>query len=240
MKSIQYLFAAACAVLIVTAGAAEARTVQPSRADKHNEKAEKKDEGSKDDRSVVNMQRWSYPLDTCAMCSGKLEAKPVEFVVNGRMVRTCCADCQMKAAKDPTEAFKKIDAGVLAAQKANYPMTMCAATGAKLDDKAVDHVHGTRLVRLANREAVAAFDKDPKAAMTKVDEAYVKAQKDAYSMKTCVVSGEALGSMGEPVDKLYGTTLVRFCCSGCVKTFEKDSDKYMKQLADARAKPPAK
>ena len=28
--------------------------------------------------------------------------------------------------------------------------------------------------------------------------------------------------MGDPIDRLYGTQLVRLCCKGCVKAFQKD------------------
>lgn len=240
MKSVKYILAAACAALIVTAGALQARDDKRAGGDKSAEKTEKKAEAGTDERAIVNAQRWSYPLTTCPISGETLDEKAKSFVVNGRMVRTCCEKCQAQIVKDPTEALKKIDAAVIAAQKPNYPLMTCAATGAKLDDKAFDYVVGTRLVRLANREAIAAFERDPKAAMAKLDEAYIKAQKDTYPMKKCVVSGEALGGMGEPVDKLYGNTLVRFCCSSCIKGFEKDSEKYMKELAEARAKMPAK
>lgn len=245
MKFIKILVPGAIAALVLTTSAVRAynganRAEEPQKHGKEDKKDEKKDEKgpSKEDRAVIQSQRWSYPLNTCAVSGEKLEAKQVEFVVKGRLVRTCCDHCQAEVMKDPTEVFKKLDAAVIAAQKASYPLTTCAVTGNKLDDKAVDFVWGTRLVRLANRDAVAAFEKDTKAAMAKVDEAYVKAQVAAYPLKKCVVSGEALGGMGEPVDKLYGTTLVRFCCSSCVKSFEKDPDTYLKEIADA--KKPAK
>jgi hypothetical protein len=191
-----------------------------------------------DDKVVIQTQRWSYPLATCPISGEKLGAKPTEFVVEGRMVRTCCGDCKAEIVKSPAAAIKKIDAAVVAEQKAGYPLTTCAVTDAKLDDKAVDYVWGTRLVRLANADAVKAFQKDPKTAMAKVDAAYVKAQTAAYPLQTCVVTGEKLGGMGAPYDRLYGTTLVRFCCSGCTADFEKDPQTYMKKIADA--KKPAK
>lgn len=233
-RTMLFLVPAALMALVVTTGVSQARH-DDTREDKH-EKSEKKEAkaDSADDKAIVQSQRWSYPLTTCPVSGEKLEAKHVDFVVKGRMVRTCCDHCQAEIVKDPTEVIKKLDAAVIAAQKAGYPLTTCAATNAKLDDKAVDYVWGTRLVRLANKEAIAAFEKDPKAAMAKIDEAYIKAQSANYPLKKCVVSGEALGGMGEPVDKLYGTTLVRFCCSSCVKSFEKDPDSYMKEIAAAR------
>lgn len=238
--AMKFLVPAAVVALIVTTGVTHAR-LDDKRGDKHEkadkpEKPEKKDAkgGSAEDKAIIQSQHWSYPLTTCPISGEKLEAKHVDFVVKGRLVRTCCDHCQADVMKDPTEAFKKIDAGVIAAEKAGYPLTVCAATGAKLDDKAVDYVWGTRLVRLANHDAIAAFEKDPKAAMAKIDEAYIKAQVATYPLKKCVVSNEALGGMGEPVDKLYGTTLVRFCCNSCVKSFEKDPDTYLKEIAEAR------
>lgn len=206
------------------------------KADKHAEgdKKEAKSEAKADDKAILQAQRWSYPLATCPISGEKLEDKHVDFVVAGRMVRTCCDDCKAKVTKDPSEAFKKIDAAVIADQKASYPMTTCPVSGEKLGDKAVDKVWGTRLVRFCCADCVKEFEKDPKPVMAKVDEAYIKAQRETYPMKKCIVSGEELGGMGEPVEKLYGTTLVRFCCNSCVRSFEKEGEKFMKELAAAR------
>jgi hypothetical protein len=185
------------------------------------------------DPDIVRAQKPSYPLKTCAVSGEALGSmgEPVDYTVKGRLVRLCCKGCTKELDKDPSAAFEKIDEAVVAAQKPSYPLTTCAATGAKLDDKAIDHVHGTRLVRLANREAIAQFEKDPKAAMAKVDKALIEAQRPNYKLKTCVVSEEPLGGeMGEPVDYLYGTKLVRFCCKSCVRMFEKSPEQYVKAL----------
>jgi len=45
---------------------------------------------------------------------------------------------------------------------------------------------------------------------------------DAYSLSTCPITGKKLGSMGDPVVKLYDGREVRYCCGGCIKKFEKD------------------
>ena len=45
---------------------------------------------------------------------------------------------------------------------------------------------------------------------------------DAYAFETCQITGKKLGSMGDPVVKLYGGREVRYCCGGCTKKFEKD------------------
>ena len=190
------------------------------------------------DAAIVRAQKPSYPLETCVVSGEKLGemGAPVEHVVEGRLVRLCCAGCAKDVAKAPAAAFAKIDTAVVAAQKRSYPLTTCPVTGEKLGDAAVDHVHGTRLVRLANREAVAAFGKDPQPAMAKVDKALIEAQRPGYPAKTCVVSDEAFGGeMGDPVEMLYGTRLVRLCCKSCVRSFEKEPAAYLAKI-DASAK----
>jgi len=212
----------------------DAKGEKHADGDKKEAKADTKADAKPDDKAILVAQHWSYPLTTCPISGEKLDDKHVDFVVAGRMVRTCCDDCKAKVMKDPTEAFKKIDAAVIADQKAAYPLTTCPISNEKLGDKAVDKVWGTRLVRFCCADCAKEFDKDPKATMAKVDAAYIQAQKAAYPLKKCIVSGEELGGMGEPVEKLYGTTLVRFCCASCARSFEKDGDKYMKELAAAR------
>lgn len=188
------------------------------------------------DRAAWNVQRFSYPLDTCVVSGEKLGLKPTEFVVEGRLVRTCCGDCRKQVETSPGDAFAKIDAAVIAAQKQGYPLDVCAVSGAKLDEKALDRVVGTKLVRVANEEAATKLTAEPKPALAKLDAAYVKAQLASYPLKTCVITDEPLGTpeMGEPVDAIYGTQLVRFCCAGCIKSFEKKADVYLAKITDAR------
>ncbi|MDB4798149.1 hypothetical protein OAH36_00970 [Verrucomicrobia bacterium] len=59
------------------------------------------------------------------------------------------------------------------------------------------------------------------------------AQKAAYPLKTCVVGGESLGSMGDPVEFVHEGRLVQFCCEGCIDDFKKDSTKYLAKLDQA-------
>jgi hypothetical protein len=57
--------------------------------------------------------------------------------------------------------------------------------------------------------------------------------KPAYPLTTCVVSGEKLGAMGDPVIMMYEGREVRLCCSNCEKEFKADPAKFMKKLDDA-------
>lgn len=50
---------------------------------------------------------------------------------------------------------------------------------------------------------------------------------DPWPLDSCIVSGEKLGEMGEPIIKLHEGREFRFCCKGCVGKFEKDPAKYV-------------
>lgn len=73
-------------------------------------------------------------------------------------------------------------------------------------------------------------------AKTPEEKAKAEALIPAYPLKTCLVSGDELGGMGETVNALYGDRLIRFCCKGCVKSFNKNPSKFLPKL-DAAVKP---
>lgn len=51
-----------------------------------------------------------------------------------------------------------------------------------------------------------------------------------YPLDTCIVTGNALGSMGDPITKVYDGQEVKFCCKPCVEEFEADPSAFLKQL----------
>ena len=62
-----------------------------------------------------------------------------------------------------------------------------------------------------------------------------------YPLKTCLVSNESLGSMGDAfayVHRSPGHTerVVFMCCEGCVDDFKQDPAKFLKKVDDAAAK----
>lgn len=61
------------------------------------------------------------------------------------------------------------------------------------------------------------------------------AQSEEYPLDACVVSGEKLGAMGDPIVITHEGREVRFCCAGCVPTFKAEPAKYLAKL-DAVAK----
>jgi len=62
------------------------------------------------------------------------------------------------------------------------------------------------------------------------------AQADGYPLKTCPVSGEVLGKMGDPYPIKYQGKTVKLCCSKCIKEFNSDPAKYMAILEEAEKK----
>ena len=55
-----------------------------------------------------------------------------------------------------------------------------------------------------------------------------------YPLKVCVVSGEKLGSMGNPHVIKHEGTEVQFCCKSCVKDFTADPKKFVAKIEAAR------
>jgi hypothetical protein len=57
-----------------------------------------------------------------------------------------------------------------------------------------------------------------------------------YPLKTCLVTGEDLGGMGDPYVFTYKDREIKLCCKGCLKKFEKEPAKYVKKLDEAEKK----
>jgi YHS domain-containing protein len=63
-----------------------------------------------------------------------------------------------------------------------------------------------------------------------------KKESKPYPLKTCVVSGDKLGEMGDPYVYEYKGREIKLCCKNCVKDFNKNPSKYLKKLDEAEAK----
>jgi len=61
------------------------------------------------------------------------------------------------------------------------------------------------------------------------------AQVKAYPVDWCIVSGEKLGLMGDPVSKTYQGQEVNFCCKHCIEEFEKTPAAYLAKIDSAAA-----
>lgn len=187
------------------------------------------------DPDIIAAQLMHYPIDTCIVMGAELGSMgdPINVVHNGRLVRLCCEGCIDGFAEDPDQVMVNLDAAIVTAQLDSYPLDTCVISGAKLGSmgEPINVFHENRLARLCCAGCIDAFSAAPAAAMSKVDAAYAEAQREAYPLDTCVVAGGKLGSMGEPVEIVAGTQLVRFCCAGCLPGFKADPQKFLLKLS---------
>lgn len=57
-----------------------------------------------------------------------------------------------------------------------------------------------------------------------------------YPLSTCIISGEKLGSMGDPVELIKNGQQVKFCCKRCIPDFENEPEKFLKEIEAAAGK----
>jgi len=51
-----------------------------------------------------------------------------------------------------------------------------------------------------------------------------------YPLDECIVTGNELGSMGDPTSLVHDGQEVKFCCAPCEKKFIANPEKYLKRL----------
>jgi len=183
-----------------------------------------------------------YTLSTCIVSGEKLGSmgEPVVKKIDGREVRFCCGGCIRTFEKSKDEYLKKIDEQIIKDQEPLYPLKTCVVETDDLlfdaDGKftGVNYVHNNRLIRFCCGECIEGFKADPDKFIAKLNEAVAKQQGEDYPLMTCPVSGEALGSMGKPIEKVVANRLVRFCCSGCTKELEKNPAAVIAKIDEAR------
>jgi hypothetical protein len=189
--------------------------------------------------AAMMFQKACYPLKTCAVCGHELDKKTVDSMVDKHLVAVCSDGCKAGIEAKKAEIIKKIDDGVIAAQKAAYPLEKCPISGEKLGGMGdpVDHVVGMRLVRLCCNKCVAAVDANPDETFAKLERAYIASQKGAYKVAVCPVDGTKLEE-GKAMDALYGTQLVRLCSEDCKKTLNRSPHRVLNQLENLKAGKP--
>jgi hypothetical protein len=178
------------------------------------------------DQAIIKAQLPSYPLDGCAISGKKFtkEAPAVDVVVDGRLIRVCCGRCEKKVQADATASIAKIDAAVISAQKPLWPLKACPISGEAMGSMGdpIDMVVGTRYVQLCCKGCIRGVKKDTTKFLAKLDTKLIPELVKTYPGKTCAVSGEELGSMGDTVNMMYGHRLVRLCCKGCLRGYNKN------------------
>ena len=178
---------------------------------------------------IILVQKPTFPFTTCVACNKTLPSTPVEYVKSGRLFRLDSAACQTAVDANFTAFAKKIDDAVIAQQKPTYPLTTSALSGKKLDPSSIDHVFGTRLIRLADAAEVASFDTDPSLGTRKLNEAYIAMQLPTYPYKKDPVNKEDLAGK-TPVKYLWGNKLILFTSSDSIPKFETTPDTFLTLL----------
>lgn len=148
--------------------------------------------------AVIAEQLPTYPLTTCPVSGEDLSAmgKAVDFVYEGRLVRFCCPKCESRFTADPAKYLATIDAAVVQAQAADYPLEVCPVSGNRLGamGEPYEYVHGTRLVRFCCPGCVDEFETDPASFLAKIDAARPDAVGEAPAAKE--QAGEDSGPAG--------------------------------------------
>jgi len=179
-----------------------------------------------------------YLLDVCVVSGEKLGSmgKPIVKMYDGRQIRFCGNGCIKKFEDDSAAYWKKVNEQIVKRQMPFYPLDTCMVTGEELGGEMgvpIDFVHKNRLIRFCCRGCLRDFRQNSNAFIEKLDAAVIASQRERYPPQTCPVSGEALDSMENPVDRVYGNRLVRFCCAGCIKRFEKNPTTYVAAIDKA-------
>lgn len=51
-----------------------------------------------------------------------------------------------------------------------------------------------------------------------------------YTLDTCIVSGDKLGTMGDAVVVVRAGREIKLCCKGCIKDFDSDPAKFLGKI----------
>jgi hypothetical protein len=129
--------------------------------------------------------------------------------------------------------WKKIDEQ----QLAYYPSDTCFVSGDKLGSpemgEPVNYFWRNRLARLCCKGCIKDLNAEPDKYIAKLDGAIIAKQRNKCPLQTCVVSGQTLGSMGEPVETIVANRLARLCCVDCLPKLKATLATRFSNLNDA-------
>lgn len=121
-------------------------------------------------------------------------------------------------------------AASVARQEALYPLTTCLVCEAELDGSASPVWIEERLTRVCGAACAEELRRDPAPRIEALDRAAIAAQLADYPTDQCPIGESPIDSMGGPLDVIVDGRLVRFCCEGCVKPFEREKERYFAAL----------
>ncbi|MCA8972661.1 MAG: hypothetical protein KDC95_22935 [Planctomycetes bacterium] len=213
-----------------------------SKAESHEAQQDAKATSETSQAKAAERVGDAYPFMTCPVSGKKLGSmgKPVVKLYDGREVRYCCNGCPKTFEKDLAKSLATLDEKIVEHQKALYPLEASVVSGMKFDEKLekgpVEFVYGNRLVRVASEKEQATFVAHAAKFLKALDKAVVEAQGDDYPLDSCPISGEKLGSMGRPIDRVVAGRLVRLCCKSCVKKLDQRAPMIVKLVDAQRAR----
>jgi hypothetical protein len=181
-----------------------------------------------------------YTLATCPVTDeklGSMGAAPIRMI-DGREIRVCCKGCFKKIEEDRKKYFDKIDQQMAEDQRSHYPLETCVVMHDTLKkkgkDTAIEYVHNNRLFRLCCKDCIKRVKLNPGKYTMELDKAIRREQGKSYPLDVCPVSGEKLGAMGAPVERIVANRLIKLCCQGCMKKFDENPAKYIAMVDAAR------
>ncbi len=131
------------------------------------------------DKAIAMQQMPFYPVKTCVVSGESLVVKGkdigVNYVYMNRLVRLCCKGCIREFNAEPAGFLKSLDAAVIKAQSADYPLQNCVVlAGSKLGSMGapVEIVVANRLVKFCCGGCRPKFEKDPAAFLVRLDNAW--------------------------------------------------------------------
>jgi hypothetical protein len=181
-----------------------------------------------------------WPLDTCVVSGEKLGSMgdPIIKLHTGREVRFCCGGCVGAFDADPASYLAKADEKIIELQKPFYPLDYCIIdTGESVSgdpEKDSFSVVGNRLFIYCCPPCDEDVRANPAKYIEILDKAVIAKQAETYPLKTCVVSGQPLDSMGGVVNVVIANQLVQLCCAGCKGKVEADPAGTLAKIAEAR------
>ena len=191
---------------------------------------------SADDKALAEAQK------VCPVTGEPLGSMgvPPKITLKGEAVFLCCSICKDKAEADSDKALQAI-ADVKAGYEFFCPMhpqivryrhkekcPICSMPLSKKKREDTNQLPAAALGTLSPED----FPKI-RASLEKLSPAD---QKAAEAQWLCPVQGDVLGSMGVPVKVTLNGTPVFLCCKACVAEAQKNPDKTLKAVADAKAK----
>jgi len=137
---------------------------------------------------------------------------PVKIQVGDETAYLCCEGC--KTGEISAAHWQTIQANIATAQGT------CPVMGKPVDAKSESLVVDGRRVFICCPPCGPKIQADPATWFAKIDAnrmSSVADQLQIAAQKICPVTGEELGSMGQPVKVMVGDEMAFLCCAGCTK-----------------------